>query len=236
MTLAAAAWQMRESAAAAVVSASRSAGSIASHASAISCGATRNLRGLGEAIELRRIAQQRAVAVAGAHPRRCASPREAPNPAPRRPGFPAPPALPLLRVLLVLWFESVFIVLFRNLALQHNFVQRIFDDARRARSLQPRNHIARHALFHNRVHRDPLRIAQLRNRRRIQRRQHRQHTLQDPRASHSASGPPATAHRSRRAASRRSGRSSAASIDPPAPALPAIRCVSLSITVSMILR
>ena len=42
------------------------------------------------------------------------------------------------------------------------------------RRLKPRNHVTRRALIHNRVHRNPLRVAQLRNGRRIQRRQNRQ--------------------------------------------------------------
>ncbi len=43
------------------------------------------------------------------------------------------------------------------------------------RSLEPRNHVARHALFDDGVDRDPLRIAELRNGRRVERGKHREH-------------------------------------------------------------
>ncbi len=48
---------------------------------------------------------------------------------------------------------------------EHNFVQRIFDDPLRAGRFQARDDGAHNVFIHNRVHRDPLRIAQGRYRR-----------------------------------------------------------------------
>src|SRR5206468_12212155 len=53
--------------------------------------------------------------------------------------------------------------------LQHDLVQRILDDPLRPSSFQLRDQVADRALFNNRVHRDPLLVAQTRVRGPLQR-------------------------------------------------------------------
>src|SRR6266567_2709944 len=56
--------------------------------------------------------------------------------------------------------------------LEHNLVQRVFDNAGGAGGLEAWNHFTRSTLLDNRIHSYPVRIAEVRNGRRIQRRQH----------------------------------------------------------------
>src|SRR5882757_5664930 len=62
--------------------------------------------------------------------------------------------------------------------LQHNLTQRILYNSRRSSRLQLRNHLAHQRLIQNRIQSHPLDIAQLRNGRRVQRRQYADHHLQ----------------------------------------------------------
>ena len=148
---------------AAVFSASRRAGSIASHASASPAAQFSSSiprRTHQTALHSEAMRDLRCAAPA----QRCVSQSEAPNPAPCRLAVQARPEPLQHPSLLALEFESL--SSFSSiLFLQHNLVQRILDDSGCPRSLQLRNHVPRHALLHNRIHRHPLRIAELRNRR-----------------------------------------------------------------------
>src|SRR5947207_1926688 len=66
----------------------------------------------------------------------------------------------------------------RRSCLQHNLIQRIFDDALRARRLEPRNQIADRPLLDDRVHGHPFFVAERRDRRPLERGQQRQYRLE----------------------------------------------------------
>src|SRR5262249_13632112 len=62
--------------------------------------------------------------------------------------------------------------------LQHDLVEWVLDDPLRARRLQTRNQVANRALFDDRVHGDPVRVAERGNRRPLQRRKQLEDAVQ----------------------------------------------------------
>src|SRR5450631_2495068 len=78
---------------------------------------------------------------------------------------------PLVRI-------SFMVLLPSTLVLQNDFVQRVLHNSRGPRSLEPRNDVAGNTFFNNGVDRDPLRIAELRNGRRIERGQYCEHGVE----------------------------------------------------------
>src|SRR5580692_6654590 len=69
-------------------------------------------------------------------------------------------------------------ILIHNSELEHNFVERIFDDTCCFCRLEARDYVACDAFFNDSVNRNPMLIAELRNGGRVQSRQHCEYALE----------------------------------------------------------